>query len=388
MEDIYLVKPDLSHRAEVEAFKEELVNAADADYFAGCNSLGSYENYEEWLAHINIPTRTDGKVPSDTYIAIRCEDHKMVGIIDLRHNLNHPVLSAYSGHIGYSVRPSERAKGYARSMLALAVDKAFERGIELVMVSCREENVASERTILANGGTYEYTVDRDGIKYKRYWIRTVHSPYSSHVVDMTHDKRAGQFEYFSTLANPYMGLTVNVDITRWIKFIKENHLPFYNSFLYAVLNAANSVPELRRRIIDGKAVEFDICPASFTLGKEDETYCYCDVTPGLSYLEFIKDVERCKEIALAKSSLDDGDDGVAKYFFSSVPWLSYVSLVQPSPIPADSNPRIIWGKYYNEGDKTLIPVSIMCNHALVDGIHLAHFYRAIDSELLKMESEI
>lgn len=68
-------------------------------------------------------------------------------------------------------------------------------------------------------------------------------------------------------------------------------------------------------------------------------------------------------------------------FISTLPWLSYTALVQPVPAPADSNPRITWGRFYAEGEKTLLPVSVLCNHALVDGLHIAAFYRRLEAEM-------
>ena len=70
-----------------------------------------------------------------------------------------------------------------------------------------------------------------------------------------------------------------------------------------------------------------------------------------------------------------------KLFISSLPWVSYTTLVQPVPQPADSHPRISWGKYFLQEGRTLLPVSILCHHALVDGLHLAAFYQALDREL-------
>ncbi|MEG2119877.1 MAG: CatA-like O-acetyltransferase, partial [Pseudoflavonifractor sp.] len=62
-------------------------------------------------------------------------------------------------------------------------------------------------------------------------------------------------------------------------------------------------------------------------------------------------------------------------------WLSYTGLVQPVPKPADSNPRITWGKYFNQEGKIFLPVSLLCHHALVDGLHIASFYRNLDARL-------
>ncbi|MCI8301410.1 MAG: chloramphenicol acetyltransferase, partial [Oscillospiraceae bacterium] len=62
-------------------------------------------------------------------------------------------------------------------------------------------------------------------------------------------------------------------------------------------------------------------------------------------------------------------------------WLSYTALIQPVPSPADSNPRITFGKYFTQGDRVLLPVSLLCNHALVDGLHIAAFYQNMEREI-------
>ena len=68
------------------------------------------------------------------------------------------------------MRPSERGKGYAKEMLRLNVQNAKAMGIDKLLVICDVNNKASEKTILANGGVYENTIDVDGSQMKRYWI--------------------------------------------------------------------------------------------------------------------------------------------------------------------------------------------------------------------------
>ena len=88
----------------------------------------------------------------------------------MRHHINHPILGMWGGHCGYSVRPSERGKGYAKEMLRLNIQNAKSMGIEKLLVTCNSENVASEKVIIANGGVFEKIIDVDGCKMKRYWI--------------------------------------------------------------------------------------------------------------------------------------------------------------------------------------------------------------------------
>ena len=159
--------------------KNELTTAENADnedQFAGCMSLNSSKNADEWIRICTLrkDEKTCGEVgttvPSHTFLAIRKRDNRIIGVIDLRHHIDHPILGTWGGHCGYSVRPSERRKGYAKEMLRLDMLKAKELGINKMLVTCDEGNDASEKTILANGGVYEKTIDVDGDNMKRFWI--------------------------------------------------------------------------------------------------------------------------------------------------------------------------------------------------------------------------
>ncbi len=92
-------------------------------------------------------------------------------MLNLRHYLN-DYLEQFGGHIGYSVRKSERQKGYATEMLSLALGEAKKLGLSRVLVTCDRENTGSAKTILNNGGVLENEVfdPNDGTVTQRYWI--------------------------------------------------------------------------------------------------------------------------------------------------------------------------------------------------------------------------
>ena len=175
---IKLIEPTLKYADDLWKFRQEIFEH-DADSnskFAGCMSLDTSKSAEEWIQICSLRNRADTceeagvAVPSTTYLAIRETDDKLIGIIDLRHHINHPILSTRGGHCGYSVRPSERGNGYAKEMLRLNLLNAKKRGISDFLITCDVTNVASRKTILANGGVYEKTIFMDDHETERYWI--------------------------------------------------------------------------------------------------------------------------------------------------------------------------------------------------------------------------
>lgn len=131
-------------------------------------------NIHEWLnllaAMENVDTWPKERVTSNTYLAVRISDDKVVGIIDLRHHIDHPILGFWGGHMGYTVRRDERNKGYAKEMIRLNLENCRKRHMDKVMITCSQDNIASEKVILANGGVFEREVLVEGEWIKRFWV--------------------------------------------------------------------------------------------------------------------------------------------------------------------------------------------------------------------------
>ncbi len=172
--DIILLKPTIEYEDDIWKFRQEILESDDKDKFAGCQDLEECSSAKEWIERSRL-MEDDKKcpaerVPSNVYIAVRNFDNRIVGIIDLRHHINHPVLGLWGGHMGYYVRPNERKKGYATEMVRQNLQKCREIGIDRVMITCYAGNFASERVITANGGIYEKDVSVDGDVIKRFWV--------------------------------------------------------------------------------------------------------------------------------------------------------------------------------------------------------------------------
>lgn len=193
--------------------------------------------------------------------------------------------------------------------------------------------------------------------------------------------RRAHFEYFGSMADPYAGVTVEVDATRFLSACRERGLPFFLSFLYCAGRAANAVPQLRQRILDGRPVEFTSCDTSHTVMREDGTYSYCRLNCMQPFADYLPAAQALQQEAKDHGGLDDGEDALSPLFISTLPWVRYTALRQPVPSPADSNPRITWGKYVTQGERTVVPVTLLVNHALVDGVHMGQFFSALEAEM-------
>lgn len=196
------------------------------------------------------------------------------------------------------------------------------------------------------------------------------------IIDMETYPRKSHFEYFHSLAYPYMGMTANVDVTNLVRRAKQTGGSTFLACLWAAANAANAVPELRQRVVDGQIVEFDHCDTAHTVAMPDRTFCNCRTDCRMELDEFLLYGKQRQEEAMTHHGfVSTQDDETDLIFASCVPWVAFTQVIQPTPIPADYNPRIVFGKYIREGDQVLLPLHIQCNHALVDGFHVGEFYR-------------
>ena len=159
MEKLRLVRPEKKHEKQAMEYLEEFY--ADKSETHGVGGLERYrDDYDGWLEKLvadRVQVPNDERVPAETFFLMKRlpgeqEDaERLVGMINIRLALNDS-LWAYGGNIGYSIRPSERRKGYNKVNLYLALKVCQNHGIEAVLLDCDKDNIGSAKTMRALGG--------------------------------------------------------------------------------------------------------------------------------------------------------------------------------------------------------------------------------------------
>ena len=164
---IKLVKPSLGFESEFLSMAEEYRAASDDRYKSASEDFASFiHSIENFSKGIDLPP---GYVTTSTFWLV--DANHIIGRSSLRHRLT-PELEIEGGNIGYDIRPSERRKGYGTLILKLMLEKARDLGLIRVLVTCDDDNVASARIIMRNGGRFEGhgMSKKTGTVVARYWI--------------------------------------------------------------------------------------------------------------------------------------------------------------------------------------------------------------------------
>ena len=174
MEKFKLVRPTIEYKKQaIEYIKEQY------EYKSPINGVGGLdrylENYEDWLEKLEEDRNrevTEEKVPAETFFLVREDDDKIIGMINIRLALNEKLRKTF-GHIGYSIRPTERRKGYNKINLYLGLVECQRHGLKEVMLSCSKDNLGSAKTIQSFDARLEREFYDDEVYHcleQVYWI--------------------------------------------------------------------------------------------------------------------------------------------------------------------------------------------------------------------------
>lgn len=210
-------------------------------------------------------------------------------------------------------------------------------------------------------------------------------------VDLENWKRKKHFEFFHRMDYPQFNICMDVDVSNFVAFTKENGLSFYYSMVYAVTSVINQVEAFKYRIRGDQVVLHDTVYPSFTDMNKDEN----DDLFKLVTVDWVGDIYTFEKTAKEASFRQTDYFGLDKLmgrddliYITCIPWISFTHISHTISLNRDDSvPRISWGKYYKRGENTLLPFSVQVNHALVDGVHIGLFMDKLQAFLTRIAIE-
>lgn len=208
-------------------------------------------------------------------------------------------------------------------------------------------------------------------------------------INFTSAHRQKHFEFFKAMSNPHFGITANVDITHFLDVVRNGaDIRFTPAIVYMITRTAHEIPVFKWRIRNDEVVEHDMIRPSFAVPTNTGAFSFCTVDYDEDPMVFHKMAVDQMEEMKRNPSFED-EPGMDNYLYlSSFPWASFTSVQHAMNYnPTDSVPRIVWGKYFKEGDKVMMPLGVHAHHAVVDGSDIGAYYQLIQ-RLLKKSEEI
>lgn len=202
-------------------------------------------------------------------------------------------------------------------------------------------------------------------------------------LDMKKWDRAEHFRFFNRLDHPNYSLCAPIDVTGLWSFrqkMKNGNriIRLSDMIYYAATKAANSIDEMRMRIVDGVPVIFKRIDMGFTHIPDGLTLhanCVASYDPQFSKTE--QAINKARQESDHNPTLSpEGAEGQNLFYFSIMPDIPFTTATNPWGNPEeDSVPRILFGKISEKEDKREMPVSVEALHSFVDGLHMGQFYK-------------
>lgn len=189
------------------------------------------------------------------------------------------------------------------------------------------------------------------------------------IIDEKNWKRAMHCQVFRNSVEPAFCVTLELDITDFLRKVRENNYSLTLALVYAVSRCANEIEEFRYRFVDGNVVLYDRINTAFTwLNRETELFKVVNVPMQDTMEEYVR---TASEAAEEQKEYFTGPLGNDVFQFSPFPWVSYTHISHTNSGKKDNaTPLFDWGKYFEREGRIILPFSVQAHHSFVDGIHI------------------
>ena len=202
-------------------------------------------------------------------------------------------------------------------------------------------------------------------------------------IDLESWNRKEHFSFFSSMEEPFFGITVTINCTKAYQKSKEIKVPFFDYYLHKTLVAVNKIENFRYRIHDNEVYIYDQINASSTVLRDDNTFGFSLMNFDEDIFEFSKIVQTEKERVKSTTGLFTREFGLDNLIhFSTLPWIDFKSFSHARSFTfPDSCPKISFGKLMDIDSQKTMSMSIHVHHGLIDGYHVGQFLEQFEIEM-------
>ncbi len=209
-------------------------------------------------------------------------------------------------------------------------------------------------------------------------------------LDVTTWSRRDLFEFFIGFDKPYFNICTTVDVTRLLEFLVQRPGTSVTlAYHYFALRAANEIEPFRYRLRNGKVLVHDVIHGGTTVLQPNESFTFAYFKFDEDFGKFMVEAQRSVDIVKQGGSAFDPRPADDAIHFTALPWVSFTSFSHARNWKTeDSVPKIAFGKFVNETERVLLPISVEVHHALVDGLHVGRFINRLEEALANPETYI
>ena len=210
-----------------------------------------------------------------------------------------------------------------------------------------------------------------------------------HFIDLATCPRRQIFEFYLAFDKPFFNVCTRLDITRLLSELrKRERTSVWLTYHYLALRAANEIEPFRYRLRDGQVLVHDVINGGTTIMLPNETFTLFYFDYHESFSKFIEDASQAAdEIRKGDWAFRPRHEDDARIHCTTLPWIAFTSFSHARRWGRpDSVPKISFGKFIKDGDRTLLPFSVEVHHALMDGLHVGRYIARIEEWLERPET--
>ena len=196
--------------------------------------------------------------------------------------------------------------------------------------------------------------------------------------------RRQHFHFFKGYDNPFFNVCAGVDVTSLLRVVRSrDDVAFFLTYHYLALKAANETEPFRYRLRGDRVLVHDRLDAGTTILLEDERFAFCYFEYDVDFARFAAQSKAAVEsLHAGDGRLEPRDDRDDLIHCSVLPWISFTSFSHARRVDRqDSVPKIVFGRYFEDGDRFRMPISVEVHHALMDGLHVGRYFERLESYL-------